>query len=60
MAAETRPATLLPDPPLDHKTSQKFHSTMLRVIVESAKGLPKKKLGNPDPITTIVFRGGFE
>ncbi|XP_072559922.1 myoferlin isoform X3 [Paramormyrops kingsleyae] len=29
---------------------------MLRVIVESAKGLPKKKLGNPDPITTIVFR----
>lgn len=30
---------------------------MLRVIVESASGIPKKKLGNPDPITTIVFRG---
>ncbi|XP_011601595.2 myoferlin isoform X1 [Takifugu rubripes] len=30
---------------------------MLRVIVESASGIPKKKLGNPDPITAIVFRG---
>ncbi|XP_023819286.1 myoferlin [Oryzias latipes] len=30
---------------------------MLRVIVECAKGIPKKKLGNPDPITTVVFRG---
>ncbi|XP_066549569.1 myoferlin isoform X3 [Amia ocellicauda] len=29
---------------------------MLRVVVESAAGLPKKKLGNPDPITTIVFK----
>uniref|UniRef100_H2LS40 Myoferlin like n=1 Tax=Oryzias latipes TaxID=8090 RepID=H2LS40_ORYLA len=29
---------------------------MLRVIVECAKGIPKKKLGNPDPITTVVFR----
>uniref|UniRef100_A0A3Q3J2K7 C2 domain-containing protein n=1 Tax=Monopterus albus TaxID=43700 RepID=A0A3Q3J2K7_MONAL len=30
---------------------------MLRVIVESASGIPKKKIGNPDPITTILFRG---
>ncbi|KAJ8418235.1 hypothetical protein AAFF_G00139440 [Aldrovandia affinis] len=30
---------------------------MLRVVVESAKNIPKKKLGNPDPITGIVFRG---
>ncbi|KAF3708203.1 Myoferlin Fer-1-like protein 3 [Channa argus] len=30
---------------------------MLRVVVESASGIPKKKIGNPDPITTIVFRG---
>ncbi|XP_062859429.1 myoferlin [Trichomycterus rosablanca] len=30
---------------------------MLRVAVESAAGLPKKKLGNPDPITSIVFKG---
>lgn len=30
---------------------------MLRVVVESASGIPKKKLGNPDPIATIVFRG---
>ncbi|XP_015201883.2 myoferlin isoform X1 [Lepisosteus oculatus] len=29
---------------------------MLRVAVESAKGLPKKKLGNPDPIVTVVFK----
>uniref|UniRef100_A0A7N6BWV6 C2 domain-containing protein n=1 Tax=Anabas testudineus TaxID=64144 RepID=A0A7N6BWV6_ANATE len=29
---------------------------MLRVNVESASGIPKKKIGNPDPITTIVFR----
>ncbi|XP_034414037.1 myoferlin-like isoform X4 [Cyclopterus lumpus] len=28
---------------------------MLRVVVESAKGLPKKKLGNPDPITSVIF-----
>ncbi|KAL6458610.1 hypothetical protein MHYP_G00320820 [Metynnis hypsauchen] len=30
---------------------------MLRVVVESASGLPKKKLGNPDPITSVVFKG---
>lgn len=30
---------------------------MLRVIVEAASGIPKKKIGNPDPITTVVFRG---
>ncbi|XP_044069652.1 myoferlin isoform X2 [Siniperca chuatsi] len=30
---------------------------MLRVIIESASGIPKKKLGNPDPIATVVFRG---
>ncbi|XP_031416619.1 myoferlin isoform X1 [Clupea harengus] len=30
---------------------------MLRVVVESAKGLPKKKLGVPDPITSIIFKG---
>ncbi|XP_061083381.1 myoferlin-like [Conger conger] len=30
---------------------------MLRVVVESAKNIPKKKIGNPDPIVTIVFRG---
>lgn len=29
---------------------------MLRVIVESACGIPKKKLGNPDPIAAVVFR----
>ncbi|XP_068440047.1 myoferlin-like isoform X2 [Clinocottus analis] len=29
---------------------------MLRVVVESAKGLPKKKLGNPDPITSVIFK----
>lgn len=30
---------------------------MLRVNVESAYGIPKKKLGNPDPIVGVVFRG---
>ncbi|CAN9499770.1 unnamed protein product [Ophioblennius macclurei] len=30
---------------------------MLRVIVESAFGIPKKKLGNPDPIAGVVFKG---
>uniref|UniRef100_A0A669ECN9 Myoferlin n=1 Tax=Oreochromis niloticus TaxID=8128 RepID=A0A669ECN9_ORENI len=30
---------------------------MLRVIVESASGIPKKKLGNPDPIASVIFRG---
>ncbi|KAM3862781.1 myoferlin [Diretmus argenteus] len=30
---------------------------MLRVVVESASGIPKKKLGNPDPIAAVVFRG---
>ncbi|XP_078135621.1 myoferlin-like isoform X2 [Sander vitreus] len=29
---------------------------MLRVVVESAKGLPKKKVGQPDPITTVIFK----
>ncbi|KAM7381891.1 hypothetical protein PAMA_012647 [Pampus argenteus] len=29
---------------------------MLRVVVESAKGLPKKKVGSPDPITTVIFK----
>ncbi|XP_045925077.1 myoferlin-like [Micropterus dolomieu] len=29
---------------------------MLRVVVESAKGLPKKKLGNPDPFTAVVYK----
>ncbi|XP_030626227.1 myoferlin [Chanos chanos] len=29
---------------------------MLKVVVESAKGIPKKTLGNPDPITSVVFR----
>uniref|UniRef100_A0A674AXE8 Myoferlin n=1 Tax=Salmo trutta TaxID=8032 RepID=A0A674AXE8_SALTR len=31
---------------------------MLRVVVESAKGLPKSKLGGtPDPIANIIFKG---
>ncbi|TSK14575.1 Myoferlin [Bagarius yarrelli] len=30
---------------------------MLRVVVESASGLPKKKLGSPDPIASVVFKG---
>ncbi|KAJ8361497.1 hypothetical protein SKAU_G00180220 [Synaphobranchus kaupii] len=30
---------------------------MLRVVVESAKNIPKKIIGNPDPIVGIVFRG---
>ncbi|XP_077482691.1 myoferlin-like isoform X3 [Stigmatopora argus] len=29
---------------------------MLRILVESAAGLPKKTLGTPDPITTVLFR----
>ncbi|XP_023128999.2 myoferlin isoform X1 [Amphiprion ocellaris] len=29
---------------------------MLRVVVESAKGLPKKKVGTPDPITSVIFK----
>ncbi|XP_035468770.2 myoferlin-like isoform X3 [Scophthalmus maximus] len=29
---------------------------MLRVVVDSAKGLPKKKLGSPDPITSVIFK----
>ncbi|CAK6964081.1 myoferlin-like [Scomber scombrus] len=29
---------------------------MLRVVVESAQGLPKKKVGSPDPITTVFFK----
>lgn len=30
---------------------------MLRVVVESAKSLPKKKVGSPDPVTTVIFKG---
>lgn len=30
---------------------------MLRVVVESAKGLPKKKVGSPDPVTSVIFKG---
>ncbi|XP_062256997.1 myoferlin isoform X1 [Platichthys flesus] len=30
---------------------------MLRVIVESASGIPKKRIGNPDPIAAVTFRG---
>ncbi|XP_034049225.1 myoferlin-like isoform X2 [Thalassophryne amazonica] len=29
---------------------------MLRVVVESAKDLPKKKVGSPDPITSVIFK----
>ncbi|XP_053721165.1 myoferlin-like isoform X2 [Synchiropus splendidus] len=29
---------------------------MLRVVVESAKGLPKKKIGSPDPIVSVIFK----
>ncbi|XP_074477186.1 myoferlin-like isoform X3 [Sebastes fasciatus] len=29
---------------------------MLRVVVESAKDLPKKKLGSPDPIVSVIFK----
>ncbi|XP_062330307.1 myoferlin-like isoform X4 [Osmerus eperlanus] len=29
---------------------------MLRVVVESAKGLPKKKIGSPDPVASVVFK----
>ncbi|XP_037133650.1 myoferlin-like isoform X2 [Syngnathus acus] len=29
---------------------------MLRVLVESATGLPKKKVGTPDPFATVVFK----
>lgn len=30
---------------------------MLKVVVESAKGIPKKTIGVPDPIAGIIFRG---
>ncbi|KAM4704437.1 myoferlin isoform 1-T1 [Rhinophrynus dorsalis] len=30
---------------------------MLKVIVESAANIPKTKLGKPDPITSIIFKG---
>lgn len=30
---------------------------MLKVVVESAKGIPKKTFGIPDPIATILFKG---
>ncbi|KAJ8406813.1 hypothetical protein AAFF_G00297290 [Aldrovandia affinis] len=29
---------------------------MLRIVVESAKDLPRKKLGSPDPVVSIVFK----
>nr|XP_020461857.1 myoferlin-like [Monopterus albus] len=29
---------------------------MLRVVVESAKNIPAKKVGKPDPITSVVFK----
>ncbi|XP_061564455.1 myoferlin-like isoform X3 [Cololabis saira] len=29
---------------------------MLRVIVESARGLPEKKFGQPDPIASVIFK----
>ncbi|XP_053477295.1 myoferlin isoform X1 [Ictalurus furcatus] len=30
---------------------------MLKVVVECAKAIPKKTLGNPDPITAVLFKG---
>ena len=30
---------------------------MLRVVVESAKALPKKTVGSPDPIVSVTFKG---
>lgn len=30
---------------------------MLKVVVESAKGIPKKTLGLPDPIAGVIFKG---
>lgn len=30
---------------------------MLRVAVQSAKNLPEKKLGSPDPIVSVIFKG---
>lgn len=41
----------------EEKNKTKKLVKMLRVIVESANGIPKKKLGNPDPIVGVVFRG---
>lgn len=32
---------------------------MLKVVVESAKAIPKKTLGNPDPIVAVFFKGQF-
>ncbi|XP_071782869.2 myoferlin-like isoform X2 [Centroberyx gerrardi] len=29
---------------------------MLRVVVESATGLPKKRVGSPDPIASVIFK----
>ncbi|XP_028820324.1 myoferlin-like [Denticeps clupeoides] len=29
---------------------------MLRVVVEAAKGLPKKKIGSPDPLASVTFK----
>lgn len=33
---------------------------MLKVVVECAKAIPKKTLGNPDPITAVLFKGEFD
>ncbi|XP_030058885.1 myoferlin isoform X1 [Microcaecilia unicolor] len=30
---------------------------MLRIIVESATNIPKNKLGKPDPIATLIYKG---
>ncbi|XP_076830135.1 myoferlin isoform X2 [Brachyhypopomus gauderio] len=30
---------------------------MLKVVVECAKGIPKKTLGSPDPIAAVIFKG---
>lgn len=46
-----------PPPPPSSLTPQNLRVAMLRVVVESAKGLPKKKLGSPDPITSVIFKG---
>ncbi len=30
---------------------------MLKVVVESAKGIPKKTLGLPDPLAGVIYKG---
>ncbi|KAG7256743.1 hypothetical protein CRUP_007370 [Coryphaenoides rupestris] len=32
---------------------------MLRVVVESAKSLPKKTVGSPDPVVSVIFKAGL-